>query len=153
MPAPGIDQYTVGEGATDVHTDAIQGFPPPGAVASRLIVAARVAPPWRLPRTVPARRRAGSDPGTGDQAGGIRMRSPCRDCDPGPHIHTTAVRHTGEVPTVTRVAAAASIARGPSIARATADHSRRRSAWLTDRRLQAARRRPVLAVDALVETV
>ena len=54
---------------------------------------------------------------------------------------------------MTRVAAAASIVRGPSIARATADHSRRRSAWLTDRRIQAARRRPVLAVDALVDTV
>jgi hypothetical protein len=51
------------------------------------------------------------------------------------------------------VAAAASTARGPSIARATADHSRRRSGWLSARRLQAARRRPVLAVDALVETV
>jgi hypothetical protein len=60
-----------------------------------------------------------------------------------------------EVPTVTRIVAAGcpSTVRGPSIARAAADHSRRRSAWLTGRRLETARRRPLLAVDALVETV
>jgi hypothetical protein len=41
--------------------------------------------------------------------------------------------------------------RGPSIARATADHSRRRALSLSDRRLEAARRRRVRAVDVLVE--
>lgn len=56
---------------------------------------------------------------------------------------------------MTSVAAAgcSSIVRGPSIARATADQSRRRSASLTALHLETARRRPVLAVDALVETV
>lgn len=42
---------------------------------------------------------------------------------------------------------------GPSIARATADHLRRRGAWLADRRREEARRRVVRAVDALVDTV
>jgi hypothetical protein len=42
---------------------------------------------------------------------------------------------------------------GPSIARATADHFRRRDAWLADRRLEESRRRTIRAVDALVDTV
>jgi hypothetical protein len=42
---------------------------------------------------------------------------------------------------------------GPSIARASADYSRNRDAWLSDRLLVEARRRIVRAVDALVDTV
>jgi hypothetical protein len=56
---------------------------------------------------------------------------------------------------VTSIAAAGcpSTIHGRAIARAVADHFRGRSTWLSHRRLEAARRRPVLAVDALVETV
>jgi hypothetical protein len=42
---------------------------------------------------------------------------------------------------------------GPSIARASADYSRNRDAWLAERRLVEARRRVVRAVDALIDTV
>jgi hypothetical protein len=42
---------------------------------------------------------------------------------------------------------------GGSIARATADHARHRSAWLAGRCVEAAQRRALRAVGAVVETV
>src|SRR5260221_4410704 len=81
------------------------------------------------------------------------MRPPLRRGDHG-HDLLSRPGPSGEVSTVSSLAAGCAChAGGPSIARASADYSRHRDAWLADRRLGEARRRVVRAVDALVGTV